>query len=180
MKTSIETPRLILRELLPTDDVGFFEMDSDPEVHLFLSNNPAKTIQDSQRNIENIHQQYVENGIGRWAVIIKETGEFAGWSGLKLEKNVNNHEQFYDLGYRFKPKFWNSGIATEAAKAFVDFGFNELKLDKICAYTSSGNDNSAKVLKKCGFKFINTFSNQGDEEFWFEIKNPNLYKSEPS
>ena len=53
--------------------------------------------------IENIRQQYRTNGIGRMAVILKETGEFTGWAGLKLERNVNGHEQFYDIGYRFIP-----------------------------------------------------------------------------
>ncbi len=176
MRTSIETERLLLREILPSDDIGLFEMDSDPEVHLFLGNKPANYIYESQRNIQNIRQQYLENGIGRWAVIIKESNEFAGWCGLKLEKNLNGYVQFYDLGYRFKPKFWNSGIATEAAKAFVDFGFNELKLDKICAYTSAGHINSGRVLEKCGLKFVNTFVNNGVEELWFEINNPNLSK----
>ncbi len=176
MRTSIETERLILREVVPTDDIGFFEMDSDPEVHLFLGNNPVKIIEQSRRHIENIRQQYLENGIGRWAVIIKETNEFAGWSGLKLEKNLNGYAQFYDLGYRFKPKFWNSGIATEAAKAFVDFGFNELQLDKICAYTAAKHVNSGRVLEKCGLIFVNTFLNQGVEELWFELNNPNFRK----
>lgn len=174
MKTSFETDRLLLREFLPSDDFAMFELDSDPEVHLYLGNNPAKSIYDSRKNISNIRQQYLENGIGRWAVFIKETGEFAGWSGLKLERNVNGHLSFYDLGYRFKPKFWNHGIASESAKAFVTFGFEELKLSKICAYVSAKHKASQHVLQKCGLQYVSTFIYEGEEHLWYEIHNPNF------
>lgn len=53
-----------------------------------------------------VRQQYVDNGIGRWAVVEKESGLFIGWAGLKIETNVNDHASFYDLGYRFLPEFW--------------------------------------------------------------------------
>lgn len=174
MKTSIETERLALRELLPTDDVGMFELDSNPEVHIYLGNNSVKSIEESREMISNIRQQYLENGIGRWAVILKETGEFIGWSGLKLEKNVNGHETFYDLGYRFIQKHWGKGYAFETAKAFVAFGFNEMKLPVINAYADFDNLNSRKVLEKVGMKFVNSFELDGNEEVWYELKNPNI------
>jgi len=173
MKTSIETERLLLRELLPTDDAGMFELDSNPEVHIYLGNNPVKSIEESREAIANIRQQYLENGIGRWAVILKETGEFIGWSGLKLEKNVNGHETFYDLGYRFIQKHWGKGYAFETAKAFVDFGFNEMNLRVINAYADFDNLGSRKVLEKVGMQFVNSFEYEGTEEVWYEIKNPN-------
>ena len=173
MKTSIETERLLLRELLPTDDAGMFELDSNPEVHIYLGNKPVKSIEESREAIANIRQQYLENGIGRWAVILKETGEFIGWSGLKLEKNVNGHETFYDLGYRFIQKHWGKGYAFETAKAFVDFGFSEMKLPVINAYADFDNLNSRKVLEKVGMKFVNSFELDRTEEAWYEIKNPN-------
>lgn len=173
MKTSIETERLLLRELLPTDDAGMFELDSNPEVHIYLGNNPVKSIEESREAIANIRQQYLENGIGRWAVILKDTGEFIGWSGLKLEKNVNGHDTFYDLGYRFIQKHWRKGYAFETAKAFVDFGFNEMNLAIINAYADFDNLGSRKVLEKVGMQFVNSFEYEGTEEVWYEIKNPN-------
>lgn len=176
MKTSLETNRLLLRELVPSDDFDFFDMDSNPEVHLYLGNNPSKTIFDSRRHISNIRQQYLENGIGRWAVIVKDTGEFAGWSGLKLEKNINGHHTFYDLGYRFKPKFWKQGFATEAAQAFVKFGFEELDLPEICAYVSAQNQASIRVLEKCGLTYVNTFKYDGADDLWYKIINPGMVK----
>jgi len=173
MRTSIETERLLLRELLPTDDVGMFELDSNPQVHIYLGNKPVTSIEQVREAIANIRQQYLENGIGRWAVILKETNEFIGWSGLKLEKNVNGYQTFYDLGYRFIQKHWGQGYAYETAKAFVDFGFNDMKLEKINAYADFDNLASRRVLEKVGMHFVNAFDDEGTQEVWYEIKNPN-------
>lgn len=165
---------MLLRELLPTDDKGMFELDSDREVQKYLGNKPVTDIVQSREIIANIRQQYTTNGIGRWAVILKETNEFLGWSGLKLEKNTNGHEQFYDLGYRFIRKHWGKGYGYESAKAFVGFGFNEMKLDKICAYFEHGNTGSQRIMEKCGMHFVNDFvCDDGALCAWYEIENPN-------
>jgi len=162
-----------LRELFPSDDKKMFELDSNPEVHTYLGNNPVTNIEQSREIIKNIRQQYRDNGVGRWAVILKETNEFIGWSGLKLEKNVNGHDTFYDLGYRFIQEYWGKGYAIETANAFVDYGFNKLNLDTINAYADAGNKASRNVLEKAGLYYINTFEYEGEEEVWYEIKNPN-------
>jgi len=173
MSKYIETERLLLRELFPSDDLGMFELDSNPEVHKYLGNNPVTDIEESREAIANIRQQYIDNGIGRWAVILKETNEFIGWSGLKLEKNVNGHDQFYDLGYRFIQKHWGKGYAIETANAFVNYGFNKLNLDAINAYADAVNKASRNVLEKAGLQYVNTFEYEGEEEVWYEMKNPN-------
>lgn len=174
MSKSIETERLYFRELLPTDNEGMFELDSNPEVHTYLGNNPVKTMEEIHTAIAFIREQYITNGIGRWAALLKETGEFIGWAGLKLERNTNGHETHYDLGYRFIQKHWGKGYASEAAIAFVDYGFNIMKLEKINATVDMSNAASRKVLEKAGLKFIETFDHEGDEEGWYEMVNPNL------
>ena len=173
MSKYIETKRLLLRELFPSDDLKMFELDSNPEVHRYVGNNPVTDIEQARTAIANIRQQYNDNGIGRWAVILKETNEFIGWAGLKLEKNVNGHEQFYDLGYRFIQEHWGKGYATEAATAFLSYGFNRLNLEIINAWADSENKGSRNVLEKLGFNYVNTFQHDGEEEVWYEIKKPN-------
>src|ERR1035437_6707591 len=134
MKIFTETERLILREILPSDDKGMFELDSDKEVHKFLGNKPVQNIEQSRQVIEFIGQQYLTNGIGRWAIIEKSTNNFLGWTGLKLVKEeINNHTDYYDLGYRLIKKYWGKGFATESAKASLDYGFNILQLTDIYA-----------------------------------------------
>ena len=57
---AIETKRLILRELLPSDEVGMFELDSNPAVHKYLGNNPIATIEQAREIIEKIRGQYLK------------------------------------------------------------------------------------------------------------------------
>lgn len=173
MSKYIETKRLLLRELFPSDDLKMFELDSNPEVHRYVGKKPVTDIEQVRAIINNIRQQYIDNGVGRWAVILKETNEFIGWAGLKLEKDVNGHEKFYDLGYRFIQEHWGKGYATEAAEAFLHYGFNRLELETINAWADSGNQGSRNVLEKLGFQYVNTFEHDGEEEVWYEIKKPN-------
>lgn len=93
MKIFAETERLILREILPTDIEGLFELDSDPEVHKYLGNKPVKDKKQIAEIINFIRQQYIDNGIGRWAIIDKETNHFMGWTGLKfVTEEINKHK----------------------------------------------------------------------------------------
>ena len=171
MKIVIETERLLLREVEYTDDLDLFEMDSDPEVHLYIENKPVKSIDEIHKYITLLKKQYKENGIARWAVIDKLTNECVGWSGLKyFNQPLNNNHNFYELGYRFKKKHWGKGFATESSKAILDYGFKKLNMDTIYAITDSENKNSKKVLTKLGFDFIKTFDYGGTLTNWFELK----------
>lgn len=175
MKNPIETERLILRELELSDAEGMFELDSNPNVHLFLGNNPVKHIEESIDYIKFIQKQYKDFGTGRLAIVLKETNEFIGWSGIKyITEEINNHKNFYELGYRFIEKHWGKGYASEAGKAFVDYAFNEIKAEKLHAFADAGNENSRKILEKLGFHFVNSFEYEGEIEVWYELKNPNL------
>lgn len=147
MNIYIETDRLILRELEYTDETDLFEMDSDIDVHLFIENNPVKSIEEIKIVIKMLKNQYAENGIARWAVVEKLTNECVGWCGLKyFTEPLNNHNSFYELGYRFKKKHWGKGFATESSAAILDYGFRNLKIDKIFAITNLNNINSKNVL----------------------------------
>lgn len=175
MKEPIETDRLLLRELLFSDVDGLLELESNPNVHLFVGNKPVTHIDECRAYVEFIHQQYKDFGTGRWAVILKETNEFLGWSGIKFITNeINNHKDFYEIGYRFIEKHWGKGYATEAGKAFIDYAFNEMKVGALYAYADAGNENSRKILEKLGLRYVNSFEYEGELEVWYELKNPNL------
>lgn len=168
----LETARLMFRPLVTSDDVHLFELDSNPEVHTYLGNNPVTDIQQVRDVITNIQAQYQEFGTGRMATLLKATGEFIGWAGLKRERNVNGCDVFYDLGYRFMPQYWGKGYASEAADFFVKYGFEVLKLATINAYADVDNEASRRVLEKAGLKFVELFDDEGTEEAWYELKNP--------
>ena len=122
MKIFAETERLILREILPTDVEGMYQLDADPDVHKYLGNKPVTSREQTLEVINFIRQQYIDNGIGRWAIINKKSNEFLGWTGLKLVTDeTNHHKNYYDLGYRLIKKYWGKGIATESACASLDY-----------------------------------------------------------
>ena len=140
-----------------------------------LGINLLKHIDESRAYIEFIQQQYKDFGTGRWAVILKETNEFIGWSGIKFITNeINNHKDFYEIGYRFIEKHWGKGYATESGKAFINHAFNVMKVDAIYAYADAGNENSRRILEKLGMRYVNSFEYEGEMEVWYELKNPNL------
>ncbi len=172
MEIFAETERLILREIMEEDEQSLFELDSDPEVHRYLGNQPIQSMEQIRLVIAFIQQQYEDNGIGRWAVIEKSSGQFVGWSGLKFfRENVNGHVEFHELGYRFMKKHWGKGYATESAKASVKYGFEQIKLKELFAMTDVNNTASKHVLKKAGFTYVETFPFNEDPTDWFRIQN---------
>jgi len=169
VRTSFESERLLFRELRLSDDKDLFELDSNPDVMRYLGTPPLTDIEQTRELIYGIRQQYIDYGIGRWAVILKATGEFIGWAGLKFIKHLNGFDDNYDLGYRFKQQHWGKGYGYESAKAWIDFGFNEMKLDRISAYVDVENAASIRILEKCGLQFVNRFLDEGDVCAWYEI-----------
>ncbi|TDB65383.1 N-acetyltransferase [Arundinibacter roseus] len=181
MKIFAETERLILREILPTDIDGMFELHSDPEVHRFLGNKTVKNKEETNDLINFVRKQYIDFGIGRWAIIEKNTNNFIGWTGLELvTEPINNHKNYYDLGYRLIRKYWGQGIATESAVASLKYAFEKLKTDEVFARADSENIGSDKVLKKVGLKLIETFDLDGIKHNWYKIDGNDYDKTKPN
>jgi len=169
VQVHIETERLILRDLCEEDAEGIFELDSDPIVHTFLGKKPIKTLEEAAAIIEFINLQYEENGIGRWAVIEKETERFIGWSGFKFITNpINGKNNYYDLGYRFLRKFWGKGFASESAQACLNYGFNKMNQKALFAMADKNNLASNRILEKIGMSKI--------IEFQYETVSHNFYQ----
>ena len=168
----LETERLILRPLNLYDAERLFLLDSNAEVMKYIGVAPLSQIEQSVEVIKMIQKQYAENGIGRYGVIEKASNLLIGWSGLKLiDYEINGHQNFYEIGYRFLPEFWGKGYATESVIPFVKMGFSEFKAEKLYAYADVNNSASLNVLKKIGFKEKGTFidDTDGAECMWYEI-----------
>jgi ribosomal-protein-alanine N-acetyltransferase len=175
MNLIIETDRLILRPLEHSDAEEMFAMDKNPEVHKYLWQKPVQKIDEVIKVIEYVRTQYEKNNIGRFATIIKETGEFIGWTGIKfVDDHVENgNTNFYDYGYRLNEKFWSKGYATEASKAWLDYGFNQMKIDKMNAYTHSENGASNHILQKVGMKLMEDYPDKDGVIWkWWQMENP--------
>lgn len=171
MKLILETERLLMRPLKFSDAETFIEMNNNPNVNVYLRN-PIQTKTESEQYIQKIIQEYQKNGIARFAVILKKTNTLIGFSGLKYRDKIeNNHSNFYDLGYRFAEKHWHNGFATEAAVAWLEYGFKTMKLSTIHACAVSNNIGSNKVLQKVGFEFVNQYCVNNSIHNWYTIEN---------
>ena len=180
LKYYIETERLILRDMSMSDLEGMFELDSNPKVHQYLGNKPVKTIKESEEMIHSITAQYNERGIGRFSVVLKSSGAFIGWSGIKFNTGDNevigNKRDFYDVGYRFIEQYWNQGYGYESAKAALEFGFKELNLKTIVGAAETENIASNKILEKIGLQYTETFPLDDVMIHWYELKQEDYEK----
>ena len=173
---TLETERLIIRPITMDDAQDFYEMDSQPEVHIFLGKEPLKSLEDAKEIIRNLQIQYEQLGHGRLAVVEKDSGKMIGWTGFKYieeKEAINNRFDFVDFGYRFRKEAWGKGYATEAAQACMDFYRENMTDIKINAITHLDNKASKKVLEKMGFEVTETFTfSMWDLDcYWYELNN---------
>ena len=174
MNLILETDRLILREKKLSDAEALFEMDSNPKVHQYLWNKPLTDISEVHSYIKLVRAQYLQNNIGRFVVILKETNDLMGWAGLKLNTEiVNNKINFYDIGYRLNEKFWGKGYASEASYAWMDYGFKVMKIKIMEAAAHTENIASNRILQKIGLKMTEKYMEEGVSWNWYELNNPN-------
>ncbi len=159
-----------MREFREEDAEALFEMESDPIVLTYLEVEPLKKLDEIYPIIERVQKQYEDNGTGRWVMIEKSSGELMGWTGLKLEPlETNGFTNYYDLGYRMIPRYWGKGYATESALASVDYGFNELNLEKINGGADVKNIASNRVLQKAGLELVEVFDHWNRPHNWYEL-----------
>ncbi len=172
MNLILETDRLILRELQLSDTEAFFAMDSNPKVHHYLWNKPVQKIEETIKVIDFVKKQYIDNGIGRFAMISKKTNEFIGWAGLKFNTEmVNNKVNFYDIGYRLDEKFWGKGFASEASFAWLKYAFETMKIKTMEAAAHSENIASNRILRKMGMQMTEQYLEDGVSWNWYQLEN---------
>lgn len=175
MDLILETDRLLLREMKLSDAEALFEMDRNPKVHEYLWNNPLTDISEVNKIINSVQEQYKQNKIGRFVMVLKETNQVIGWAGLKFNTEmVNNKIYFYDIGYRLDEKFWGKGYASEASFAWLDYGFKTMKIPVMEAAAHSDNIASNRILQKIGLQMTETYLEDGVSWNWYELKNPFL------
>ena len=158
-----QTERLLLREMLPIDAETCYELNLQPEVMQFTGDVPFDSIEASRQFLEN-YDPYKKEGLGRWAVILKEEGKFAGWCGLKRRDDGN-----VDLGYRFHHHYWNQGYATEASRFAIQYA-REKALDELILETHEDNKASQRVAEKLGFKFERELAFENYTDYLYILK----------
>lgn len=146
----IETLRLILRPFSQDDLDEFAALNADPEAMRYIGIGKPQSREQTQVRLNAILDHYQQHGFGLFAMVDKTSGEFVGFCGLQHLENTSEIE----VGYRLARRFWGIGLATEAARACVLYGFEQLGLERIVAVIQPGNAPSKSVAAKIGMNFI--------------------------
>ncbi len=144
----LETSRLALREFSDADADALARILSDPEAMRFY---PAPYDRAGvEQWIARNRERYKNDGVGLWAMILKPTGELIGDCGILLQQVEGEH--LYEIGYHLRRDFWHQGLATEAAVACRQWGFQNLKADRLISLIRPENIPSQRVAERNGMK----------------------------
>jgi RimJ/RimL family protein N-acetyltransferase len=94
--------------------------------------------------------QQSDHGLQYWPAFLLDSNRFAGCAGLRP---YGEEPRVFELGIHLLPSFWGSGLATEAARAMIDYGFGPLNAKALVAGHHPRNEASKKILLKLGFSF---------------------------
>ncbi len=152
-----ETARLRCRKVSPLDLEALLPIVSDPEVMKYLGLEAGTILSrdETRVTIEKMGEFWADHGFGRWVVIGKEDGKLVGLCGFRLLDNTP------ELFYLFAKASWDRGLATEAAKASLRYGFEELGFERIVAVTRHANTASIRVMIKIGMWYEKDITHSG-------------------
>jgi len=146
---TLETKRLILRKLRLEDAKDLFEYASDPEVAKYVTWEPHKSIEDSINLIKFTHERYEKREGIIWGIVYKENNKVIGTFDISP---VTKHFRA-EIAYALSRDYWGKGIATEAVKEAIKFGFEKMNLNRIQAMCIPENIGSYGVMEKVGMKY---------------------------
>jgi [ribosomal protein S5]-alanine N-acetyltransferase len=141
------TERLIFRTHELQDENDFVQMHTDPEVRRYVGGQAWPI----EKALHRFRTQYLgrpAKTYGLWAAVLKEEEKYVGCCGLRSAKEGAR------LGFYFSRPYWGRGLATEAATAFVNLGFQRLRQRRILADVDEGNGASEHILEKLGFRCL--------------------------
>ena len=143
----IRTERLIMRGWRESDLAPWAAMNADPAVRRYLG--PLLTFEQASAWVLNFQDDLDRHGFGFWALEVRASGEFIGFTGLHT---VDGEMPFtgVELGWRLARPAWGHGYATEAALAAIGYGFGVLRLPEVVAVTVAGNLRSRAVMRRIG------------------------------
>ena len=153
----LETPRLLLRRLVPDDLDALYALYRDPEMRRYfppegVSPDKTLTYEETKEELEwflNGHPRHPE--LGLWATILKENGAFIGRCGL-LPWPIDGQDEV-EVAYMIDKAYWRRGLGTEAARGIRDYAFNHLGLTRLVSMIYPENEASIKVAENMGMRF---------------------------
>ena len=143
------TKRLKLRQLEDTDHKEIFALRSNDEINKYISRIKATSIEEAKEFIKKINAGVAENKNFYWAICFSDSNKLIGAIGLW---NFSEGRTIGEVGYELNPTYQKMGIMNEAVGCVINYGFNEIGLTTITAYTHKDNSSSSRLLEKNNFK----------------------------
>ena len=144
----IETPRLRMRQWRRSDYEPFATMNADPAVMEFFESTQSRAASDASINAW--QAQFAVSGWSNWAVELRESAEFIGFTGLSVPRRTFSFSPCVEVGWRLARTAWGHGYATEAARACLRVAFEQLALPEVVSFTAVGNLRSRAVMERIG------------------------------
>ena len=145
---TLETERLILREVSFDDAKDFFVHRSDKETMKYIGKPLHKTVSETEVIINKMIDGIKANETIAWAITLKGNPKFLGTIGYH---RISREHHRGEIGYMIGKEHWNKGIVSEAAKKIIDYGFTKMKFHSIEGVIDPNNIASKKLLTKSGF-----------------------------
>lgn len=150
MTVILETRRLLLRHLVMDDLDALFALYGDPEIRKYFPEG-VLTLEETREELEwHMHGHPRHPELGLWATIHKESGNFIGRCGL-LPWEIDGRLEI-EIAYMIDKAYWGRGLATEAAKGILHYGFDDLKLSRLICLIEPNNIASQRVAAKIGMR----------------------------
>ena len=146
--TDLRTERLLLRQWRDEDLAPFAALNGDPETMRYFTAPPTR--EESDALAERARGQIEDEGWGLWAVEVGGGAPFVGFVGLSRPGFEEHFTPAVEVGWRLAREHWGRGYATEAGRAALAFGFEELGLEEIVSFTSILNEPSWRVMERLG------------------------------
>lgn len=146
----LETDRLILRDWAPQDVRPFSRMCADPQVMRYIGSGRCLSADESAAAVAAFRSSWDRHGFGLFALETRDTGDFAGFCGLSIPSFLPEILPAVEIGWRLAGEFWGRGLATEAARECLRFGFDDAGLDEVSSIHQIGNDASERIMRKLG------------------------------
>ncbi|MGH2486541.1 MAG: GNAT family N-acetyltransferase [Ktedonobacterales bacterium] len=144
----LETSRLLLRQIGPSDAEALFAIFSDEAVMEFYGSLPHQSEEDSHELIRRQQQWYGSREGIRWGITRRGEDVVIGSCGLFL---FDEGYRRATVGYELGRAYWRHGIMSEALVAILDFGFAEMGLHSVEAVVDDVNERSKGLLRTLGF-----------------------------
>lgn len=157
----LETERLVLRQLNQGDARDIFHYFSLDGVTKFYDLESFTNINQAEELIHRWSQKFERNLGIRWGITLRSENRIIGTCGFHDWRK--NHQKA-EIGYELTPEYWRNGIMTETIEKVIDYGFNNLGLNRIEAFVEPENMRSRKVLERKGFKVEGTL----EENFYWK------------